>query len=298
MLKKILAGIITLWIVLTLTFFILRWIPGGPFDAEKALPPEVKQNIEALYGLNLPVHIQYINYLKSLFKGDLGPSLKFRDLRVNDIISQAFPVSAKIGMIAFFLSLFLGIVLGLVEGMGKRISKSISSLFSVLISFPSFGWASILLFLLSYKIGIFPPALLENFSHYFLPVLTLSIIPTAHIGMLVGARTREEMEKGYFTFHRSLGFSEKKIYGKFLLKNVLSPVISSIGPMFAYLITGSFIVEKIFAIPGLGKFFVTSVIDRDYTTVVGLTVLFCAILIAVNIITEWLLRAIDPREKK
>ncbi len=298
MLKKIFAGLITLWIVLTLTFFILRWIPGGPFDEEKALPPEVKENISTLYGLNLPLHVQYIKYIKSLLKGDLGPSLKFRDLRVNNIISQALPVSARIGILAFFLSLFLGISLGLMEGTGKNFSRPVSAFFSILISFPSFGWASLLLFFFSYKTGIFPPALLETLSHYFLPVITLSIIPTAHIGMLVGTRAREEKEKGYFTFHRSLGFSEAKIYGKFLLKNVLSPVLSSIGPLFAYLITGSFIVEKIFAIPGLGKFFVTSVIDRDYTTVMGLTLLFCSILIVVNIMTEWLLRIIDPRERK
>lgn len=298
MLKKILLGFITLFIVLTLTFFILRWVPGGPFDLEKALPPEVLQNIETLYGLDLPIHIQYVNYIKSLLKGDLGPSLKFRDLRVNDIIYKALPVSAKIGIVAFILSLFLGTSLGLLEGMGRKVSRPFSLLFSILISLPSFGWASLLLFFFSYKTGLLPPSLLEGIPHYFLPVITLSIIPTAHIGMLVGARTKEEIEKGYFRFHRSMGFSEKKIYGKFLLRNVLSPVISSIGPLFAYLITGSFIVEKIFAIPGLGKFFVSSVIDRDYTTVVGLTLLFCSILIAVNIITEGILKIIDPRERK
>lgn len=297
MLRSIIAGFITLFLVFTLTFFMLRWIPGGPFDSEKVLPREVRENIERLYGLNLPLHIQYINYLKSLLKGNLGPSLKYREMTVNDMVKRSLPVSARLGMIALLLSLILGVSMGMVEGTGKGISRPFSCLFTTVISLPSFGWASLLLFFLSFRGELLPPALLETPAHYILPVITLSLIPSVHIGMLVGARVREEREKAYMLFHRSTGISPLKRYGKFLLKNVLSPVISSIGPLGAYLITGSFVVEKIFAIPGLGKFFVTSVIDRDYTAVTGLTIVFSGILIFLNILTEFLLKIINPRER-
>lgn len=298
MLRSILAGLITVFTVATITFFLLRVVPGGPFDTEKALPEEVKKNIEEKYGLNLPVWKQYINYLRSVVKGDLGPSLKYKGQSVNDIIKDAFPVSFKLGIIALLISIATGIFAGFIEGRERSGSNIVSFAFSTGISLPSFGWAYILLFLLSYKTDFLPPALFEGWEYTVLPVLTLSILPSIHIGMLVSARLREEKNKLYVKFHKATGYNELKIMVKFILRNVLGPVISSLGPLTAYLITGSFVVEKVFAIPGLGKFFVTSVIDRDYTTTMGLTLIFATLLVLLNIISELMLSVIDPRERK
>lgn len=298
MLRSIIAGVITVFTVATITFFLLRIVPGGPFDTEKVFPEEVKKNIEEKYGLNLPIWQQYINYLKGLAKGDLGPSLKYRGQSVNAVLKDAFMVSFKLGLIALVISLITGITVGLIEGSGRMGSSFISFGFSIGISLPSFGWAYILLFASSYKLSLLPPALLENWRHIILPVLTLSILPATHIGMLVSARMKEEKNKLYIRFHKATGYGELKITCKFILRNILGPVISSLGPLTAYLITGSFVVEKVFAIPGLGKFFVTSVIDRDYTTTMGLTLLFATLLVVLNIISELLLSIVDPREMR
>lgn len=292
-LRRFIGGLVVVFFVITSTFFMLRLLPGGPFDKEKKLPEEIKLNIEKKYHLDKPLFQQYLLYLSGIIRGDFGPSYKFLHRTATDIIKDVFPVSLRIGFISFIVSLFLGILIGF----SSAGSKIFESFFSLVISLPSFVFASVMIIILSLKLGIFPPALIEGWKHYILPVLTLSLGPMIYIAKLTKTSVEKTLKEQFIVFAKSKG-----VYGYNFFKHVLYPSLSSVfsisGMIFTFLITGSFIVETIFAIPGMGRYFVLSVIDRDYPVVMALTVVFTVVLVIMNVFSEIIYSLFDPRARE
>ena len=296
-LKRFLLGFPVLLIVASLTFFLMHIVPGGPFDQEKNLPPEIKANIEAKYHLDKPVAIQYLIYMSNLSKGDFGPSYKYLTRNVNDIISQTFPVSAELGIWAFIAAMLLGISTGIISAIRvNTYIDRISQFFATVgISIPNFVLAVLLILIFSNILKLLPSALWESPRHIILPAITLGIGPAAYISRIVRGSIIEIMNKDYIKTARSKGLSEFFILFKHILRNALSPVVTILGPLGATLVTGSFIVEYIFSIPGIGRFFITAVTNRDYPLIIAVTLIYTALIIAANIVVDILYSLIDPR---
>ena len=296
-LKRFLLGFPVLLIVASLTFFLMHIVPGGPFDQEKNLSPEIKANIEAKYHLDKPVAIQYLIYMSNLSKGDFGPSYKYLTRNVNDIISQTFPVSAELGIWAFIAAMLLGISTGIISAIRvNTYIDRISQFFATVgISIPNFVLAVLLILIFSNILKLLPSALWESPRHIILPAITLGIGPAAYISRIVRGSIIEIMNKDYIKTARSKGLSEFFILFKHILRNALSPVVTILGPLGATLVTGSFIVEYIFSIPGIGRFFITAVTNRDYPLIIAVTLIYTALIIAANIVVDILYSLIDPR---
>lgn len=296
-LKRFLLGVPVLFIVASLTFFLMHIVPGGPFDQEKNLPPEIKANIEAKYHLDKPVAIQYLIYMSNLSKGDFGPSYKYLTRNVNDIIAQTFPVSAELGIWAFITAIVLGISTGIISAIRvNTFIDRISQFFATVgVSIPNFVLAVLLILIFSNILKLLPSALWESPRHIILPAITLGIGPAAYISRLVRGSIIETMNKDYIKTARSKGLSEPLILFKHILRNALSPVVTILGPLGATLVTGSFIVEYIFSIPGIGRFFITAVTNRDYPLIIAITLIYTALIIAANIVVDILYSLIDPR---
>lgn len=294
-LKRFFGGLIVVFLVITATFFMLRLLPGGPFDKEKKLPEEIKLNIEKKYHLDKPLIQQYILYLSGILRGDFGPSYKFLNRTATDIIGDVFPVSLRLGVISFVLSIFLGVIIGFVAGL--RRSRIFESIFSLGISLPSFVFASVLIIVFSLHFNFLPPALLEGWNYYVLPIVCLSFGPTIYIAKLTKTSVERTLKEQFVMFAKSKG-----VYGFRFFKHIVSASLSSVfsvaGMIFTFLITGSFIIETIFAIPGMGRYFVLSVIDRDYPVVMALTIVFTVVLVVMNIISEILYAIFDPRARE
>lgn len=300
-LKRILAGIVSLFTLITITFFLMHSIPGGPFSPaeERKTPPEVLAKIEAKYGLDKPIHIQYINYLKQLSKGDLGMSFKNRDTSVNSLISRGFPVSAKVGLVATIVSLCIGIPLGIVSAIykSKWIDKLSMIIATIGISIPSFVITVLLMFLFCVKLSWFPTFGLTTSKHYILPVIGLSFYPISYITRLLRSSMLETMRQDYIRTARAKGVKEIFVICKHALRNSLMPIVTYLGPLIAGLLTGGFVIERLFSIPGMGREFVTSVGDRDYSVTLGLTIFYGAFIIIANLIVDLIYVVIDPRVK-
>jgi len=296
-LKRFLLGFPVLFIVASLTFFLMHIVPGGPFDQEKNLPQEIKINIEAKYNLDKPVAIQYFIYMSNLAKGDFGPSYKYLTRNVNDIIAQTFPVSAELGILAFITAIVLGISTGIISALKvNTLIDRLSQFFATVgVSIPNFVLAALLILVFSNILKLLPSALWESPRHIILPAITLGIGPAAYISRIVRGSIIETMNKDYIKTARSKGLSEPLILFKHILKNALSPVVTILGPLGATLITGSFIVEYIFSIPGIGKFFITAVTNRDYPLIIGITLIYTALIIVANIVVDIIYSLIDPR---
>ncbi len=297
--KRFLWGIPVLLTVATLTFGIMHIVPGGPFDREKKLPPEIKANVEAKYHLDKPIYKQYFLYLYGLIKGDFGPSYKYLGRDVKDIIKDTFPVSIQLGIFALFISVIIGICTGVIAGIKSDTwLDRLTILFATTgISLPNFilGIISILLFSHFYK--IFPPALWEGWRHTILPSITLGFAPAAYIARLTRSGVIDVMNKDYIRTARAKGLKYRSIILKHVLKNSIMPVITILAPITATLVTGSFIVEYIFSIPGMGRFFVTAVTNRDYPLIMGVTLIYTVIIVLVNVIVDILYTFLDPRVK-
>ena len=295
--KRILWAIPTLWIIATLTFFFLRLIPGGPFDQERQYPPEIQANIQAKYGLDQPMIVQYGRYLNGLIHGDPGPSLKYLGRSTRDIIAETLPISLQLGSLALFLSLIIGLPLGILGATRYRTAwdRTVIYLTSLGISLPNFVLAAVLVMIFSYKLKILPPALWEGPRYMLMPAFTLAVYPMAFIARLSRTALIETLQKDFILTARAKGLSERSVILKHALKNAMTGVVSVLGPLTAALITGSFIVEKIFAIPGMGQYFVTAVTNRDYPLVLGVTLVYAVFVIAMNFIVDWLYTVIDPR---
>ena len=299
--KRLLAGLISLWVLITITFFLMHSIPGGPFSPaeERKIPPEVLAKIEASYGLDKPLHIQYVNYLNNLLHGDLGISFKDRDTLVNDLIERGFPVSARVGIVAVIISLCIGVPLGIISAIYKTkwIDRASMIFATIGISIPGFVITVLMMFFFCVKIKIFPTFGLSSALHYVLPVAGLSFYPIAYITRLLRSSMLETMRQDYIRTARSKGVKEIMVIAKHALRNSLMPVVTYLGPLIAGLLTGGFVVERLFSIPGIGREFVGSVGDRDYSVTLGITVFYGAFIIIANLCVDVLYVIIDPRVK-
>lgn len=297
LIKRILYAIPVLFVISTLTFFILFLVPGGPFDEEKKLPPEIKANIEAKYHLNLPLWQQYYEYMKGLAEGDLGPSYKYVGRNVNEIIADTFPVSLKLGLISFGVAIGFGLFFGLISAINKNswLDKLSLTGSSAGISIPPFVLGSFLIFVFAVSLHWFPPALWEGWLYTILPALTLGLGSASYIARLIRSSVLETYSREYVRTARACGLPENRIVMKYILRNSITPVITVSGPLIATLLTGSFIVEYLFSIPGMGRYFVTAVTNRDYPLIMGVTLVYAFMVIAANLLVDLLYYLIDPR---
>jgi len=299
LLKRLLTSIPVLLVVATLTFFLMRAVPGGPFDADKNLPPAIVANLNAKYQLDKPVTQQYVFYLTRLSRGDLGISYKYVNRTVQDILSEAIPVSVQLGFTALLLAVFIGVPLGTLAAVNRGSWLDVSAMFvsTAGISVPGFVIGAFLIFIFGIWLKVLPVALWETPWHMVLPSLTLAFSPAAYLARLTRASVLEVLEKDWVRTARSKGLSLWATVIKHTLRNALVPVVTVLGPLTAILITGSFVVEYLYAIPGMGRFFVTAVTNRDYDLIMGTTLVFAALLIVTNAIVDVAYQVLDPRMK-
>lgn len=296
-LKRILLAILTVWVVITVTFFVMRAVPGGPFVGEKATTPAAQAAMEAKYGLDKPLMQQYFTYLSDIVtKFDFGPSLKQRGRDVVDIIADGMKTSLKLGLIAAFMALGAGLVLGAVAALrrNKLIDKIIMVITTAFVSMPSFIMGSLLLVLFAIKLRVLP-ANGTTASGLVLPVVTLALYPMAYITRLTRSSMLDVLGQDYIRTAKAKGVSGPRIIFGHALKNSLIPVITYFGPMLAYIVTGSLVVEQIFAVPGIGRAFINSINGRDYPLIMGTTIILAALIVIMNLVTDILYKVIDPR---
>ncbi len=296
-LARLAQGVPVLLAVATATFLLLRLLPGGPFDTEKTLPPEVRKNVEARYHLDEPLPLQYLRYLGGLARGDLGPSYKYVGRDVAAILADAFPVSAALGALAFAISVLVGVSLGLAAGVRPGSAFDRVSMAAALlgVSVPGFVLGAALVLGVALGTGALPAALWESPAHAVLPALTLAALPTAYVAQLTRASVVDVISRDFVRTARAKGASERVVRWHHVLRNALLAVVTYFGPLLAILLTGSFVVEVIFAIPGMGRFFVTAVTNRDYPLVLGTTLVYGAIVVVANLVVDLLYGWLDPR---
>lgn len=295
--RRLAWGILVLWLVATATFILMHLVPGGPFDQEKPLPPEIKANVDAKYHLDQPVLMQYLFYLKDLLQGDLGPSYKYLGRSVNDIIRDTFPVSLLLGLWAVLISVIVGVGAGMIAAARPRswLDHAGMLLATAGISFPSFVLGTFLIMIFSYRLHLFPTALWEGWRYGVLPAVTLALLPTAYIARLTRSSMLEVLHRDFIRTARAKGLGERQVLLKHALKNSITPVVSFLGPLTATLVTGSFVVEFIFSIPGMGRYFITAVTNRDYPLIMGVTLVYAVLIVAANIVVDLVYTWIDPR---
>lgn len=296
-LRRLFGGILTLLLLAGLTFFLLRLAPGGPFDSEQAWPPEIQANISHHYELDLPPTLQFAHWLRDLVHGDLRESFQYLGRPVSELIADTLPVSAILGGGALLMSILIGIPMGCITAWkkGSWFDHFILAFAITGMSLPSYLIASILIIIFSIWLGWLPPALWESRASWILPMLTLGWRPASMILRLIRTSILDALQSDYIRTAHGKGLSEKKVIFKHALKNSIIPVISLLGPIGANLITGSFLVEVIFQIPGMGKYFVQAVLNRDYPLVMGVTLVYGIILILANLLVDLLYGWIDPR---
>ena len=309
--KRIFTGLITLFLVITITFFLLHKLPGDPFESEKAIPPQVKANLMVKYGMDKPIGIQYVNYLKNVAKGDLGISMKEKGRTVNSVIKTSFPVSADLGIRAVIFGLIFGIPLGIIAALnrGKKLDYSSMIIAVIGISVPSFVIAGILQL---YAVDVHKAILINKLhlplgkilltgwdmpSKKILPVIALGFFSVAEVARLMRSKMIEIMDQDYIKLAIAKGVKPINIILKHALRNAMLPIITVISPSIAAILTGSFVIDTMFSIGGLGKYYIGSIVDRDYTMVLGVTVFYSAFLILMMIIMDILYALVDPKIK-
>ena len=297
--KRILFGVLTAFVVATLTFFIMNLVPGGPFLSEKAVTPQAQAAMEAKYGLDKPLFVQYLTYMGDILHGDMGMSLKKRGFTVNDIIRNKFPVSARLGLLSVLVSVLVGVPLGSVAAYNRgKVLDSIIIVFSTAgIAIPTFLSSTLLMYVLSVKLSLLPSLGLSSPASYIMPVIALSLYPASYIARLMRSSMLDVIGQDYMRTARAKGVSTFKSIFKHALRNAILPVVTYLGPLLAYLMTGSFIVEKIFTIPGLGSEFVAAIPSRDYPLIMGTTIFLACLIIMMNVIVDIAYAFIDPRIK-
>ena len=312
LIKRIAMGLVTLWLVITITFFLIHMLPGDPFQSEKAIPPKVKENLMAKYHLDRPLGEQYVEYLKNIAKGDLGASMKVRGRTVNDVINKSFFVSADLGARSIIFALVLGIPLGIIAALKRgKYQDKLSMIIAIIgISVPSFVLAGLMQ---KYFVDIHNGILIENgfLPEFFrirlsgwdspekkiLPVVALGLYTVALIARLLRDKMIEVMGQDYIRLAIAKGVKPKNIVFRHALRNAILPIITIMGPTIAAVLTGSFVIEKMFSIPGLGKYFVDSINDTDYTMVLGVTVFYAIFLIIMMILVDIVYVLVDPKIK-
>ena len=295
--RRVLLGIPVLVAVATITFLIMHWVPGGPFDSEKILPPEIIANIEAKYHLDEPIEIQYLLYLKQIMHGDLGPSYKYIGRDVSDILRDTFPVSFALGMCAVLVVLGLGIPAGVISAYWKNslLDRSVLLFAAMGISVPSFVLGAVSIWIFSHHWHLLPPALWEGPKYMILPAFALGAGFAGYIARLTRTTVLDVLASDYIRTARAKGLSEFKILLKHVLKNSIYPIVSVMGPLTAGLVTGSFVIEFIFSIPGMGRFFITAVTNRDYPLIMGVTLVYAVLIVIANIVVDIVYGWLDPR---
>lgn len=310
--NRILMGLVTLWLVITITFFLLHLLPGDPFQSEKEVSPQIKENLMAKYHLDKPLGVQYVEYLKNVTKGDLGLSMKERGRTVNEIIADSFPTSADLGMRAVLFALITGIPLGIIAALNRgKYQDKLAMIIAVIgISVPSFVMAGLMQ---RYFVDIHNNVLIENRflpeflrikisgwdepSKRILPVVALGLYTVALIARLLREKMIEVMGQDYIRLAVVKGVKPSNIVWKHALRNAILPVVTVMGPTIAAVLTGSFVIENMFTIPGLGKYYIDSINERDYTMVLGVTIFYAAFLILMMIITDIVYVLVDPKIK-
>ena len=296
-LKRVGLALLTVWIVITITFFVMHAVPGGPFLGEKAISETAKAALEAKYGLDKPKFQQYITYLVDIVtEFDFGPSIKQRGRDVVDIIADGMKTSAKLGLVAAGLALVCGTVLGSIAALrrNKFIDRVIMVITTAFVSMPSFIMGTFMLLLFTVQFAIFP-ANGADAGGLVLPIITLSLSPMANITRLTRSSMLDVLGQDYIRTAKAKGVSSNKIIFGHALKNALIPVVTYFGPMLAYIVTGSLVVEQIFAVPGIGRSFVSSIINRDYTLIMGTTIVLAILIVVMNLVSDILYKVIDPR---
>lgn len=296
-LKRIALALLTVWVVITVTFFVMRAVPGGPFMSEKAVSEAAQKALEAKYGLDKPLMTQYWTYLRDVVtKFDFGPSIKLRGRQVIDVIMDGMKTSVKLGLIAAFIALGSGIVLGSVAALrrNKIVDKVIMVITTAFVSMPSFIMGTLLLLLFAVKLRMFP-ANGETAKGLVLPIITLSLYPMAYITRLTRSSMLDVLGQDYIRTAKAKGVAPAKIIFGHALKNSLIPVITYFGPMLAYIVTGSLVVEQIFAVPGIGRAFVSSITGRDYPLIMGTTIVLAVLIVVMNLVSDIMYKIVDPR---
>ncbi len=297
--KRLTLAIATVFVVATLTFFLMNMVPGGPFMSEKAVSPKAQAALEAKYGLDKPLPQQYVTYMKGILHGDFGDSLKQRGRTVSSLITSKFPVSARLGGIAVLTAFCIGVPLGCISALNRgKIGDSVISVVATCgIAVPSFVICTVLMYTFGVKLKWLPTLGLASWKHYIMPVAALAFYPTAYITRLMRSSMLDVMGQDYMRTARAKGVNQFFILFKHALRNAILPVVTYLGPLLAYTVSGSFIVEKIFNIPGLGGEFISSITNRDYTVIMGTTIFLATLMVFMNVVVDIVYKIVDPRIK-
>ncbi|PWW33603.1 oligopeptide ABC transporter permease OppB [Chromohalobacter israelensis] len=298
-LKRLLMAVPTLLIVITISFFLMRIAPGGPFDGERQLPPEIEANLKAAYHLDEPLPQQYLRYMGNLLQGDFGPSFKYKDFSVTELIAQGFPVSLEIGGLAILLALLVGLPLGVIAALRRNSGLDYAVMGAALagIAVPNFVIAPILALVFGVLLAWLPAGGWNGgaLPNLILPVIALSIQQVAYIARMMRASMIEVLGSHYIRTARAKGLSERQVIWRHAIRPALLPVTSYLGPAIAGIITGSVVIEQIFGIPGIGRYFVQAALNRDYTLVMGTVVFYGALIVLMNLLVDLLYSALDPQ---
>ena len=296
--KRLASILVSVWLVITLTFFLLRAVPGGPFTREKALPDSVIEQLNAKYRLDEPVLVQYTHYLKGVVTLDFGPTYQ-PGITVNERLATGFPNSGRVGLLAIVMILFIGIPAGLVSAFYRYRWPDYTLMFlaTLGVAVPAFVIGTLFVYLFSARWHVFPSFGLDSPAAYVGPVVTIGAFALSFVARLTRTSVLEVLQQDYIRTAYAKGLSSRQVVLKHVLKNALIPVLAYVGPMMAAILTGSFVTEKIFAIPGIGKYFVESIGNRDYPTVMGVTVFYTVLLLVMTLVTDIVYSLIDPRIK-
>jgi oligopeptide transport system permease protein len=290
---------VTLLVIITVAFFLMRLAPGGPFDEEQAIPPEIAANLEAAYGLDQPILVQYGRYLAALLHGDLGPSFRMKDFGVAELIARGLPVTLSIGAAALLLAVGLGVPLGVLAARRHKewTDHAVMSLALIGIAVPNFVVAPVLALVFGVELRWFPAAGWEpgSLRHMVLPVVTLALPFVAYVARLTRGSLLEVLQSPFIRTARAKGIGQAAILRRHALRPTLLPVVSFLGPATAALLTGSLVVEQVFGLPGVGRYFVQGAINRDYTLVLGMVIFYAALILVLNLLVDLVYGWLDPR---
>jgi oligopeptide transport system permease protein len=295
--RRILWIIPVLFVVSIITFFLMHSVPGGPWDREKRLPDAVQARLNSEYGLDQPLYVQYINWAGAFVQGDMGPSYRFQDRRVNDIVADGLGTTVQLGIMAFLLAVVVGIPLGILAALGhNRWPDYLSTSVAIIgIATPSFVLAILLIVVFSVQLGWFPTGGWKTPSSWVLPTIALAGFPIAVIARYTRASMLEVTRKDYIRTAHSKGLGRQSVVNRHMVRNALIPVVTILGPTLAFLVTGSFIIERIFAIPGMGQFYLNAISTRDYSLLMAMTMIYAFAVAFLNVVVDILYAYIDPR---
>lgn len=298
-LQRAISAVVTIFLIASLTFLLMNIIPGSPFNSEKGLPPSVIDALNKKYGLDKPMIQQYLTYMGNVARFDFGPTIKYKGRTVNGIITDKFPISASVGVVALSLALLAGIPLGSLAALNheKWADRAIMLFTTFGIAVPGFVLGTLLLIVFGVLYPILPTFGLDSWKHYVMPAIALSLYPTCYISKLTRSSMLDVLSQDYIRTAKAKGLNKFLVIAKHALKNSILPVVTYVGPLTAYVLTGGFVVEKIFTIPGLGKFFIDSINARDYPMIMGTTIFLASFIILMNFVVDVVYPLIDPRIK-